>query len=64
MNQPGVITFDEEQDDMSCSCGNTTHTDGFVSVDEDTMQPCEPDEFWAGRYMCQNCGATIMRRAQ
>ncbi len=55
-----AITYSAILDDMMCSCGNSSHTDGFVAVDEDTLQPCEPDEHWRGRYMCQSCSATIV----
>lgn len=57
---PGTVTYDADAYLMDCSCGNTTSTDGFVAVDEDTRQECEPDEHWGGRYMCQTCGATIV----
>jgi hypothetical protein len=54
----GVISYDEAKDDMTCSCGNTSYTDGFVACNEVGIE-CEPDEYWDGRYICQNCGATI-----
>ncbi len=54
------ITYDEATDDMTCSCGNRSHLDGFVPVDEAAYQECEPDQFWEGRYMCMNCSATIV----
>jgi hypothetical protein len=52
------ITYEPKTDLLSCSCGNTTHTDGFVAVDENGIE-CEPHPGWGGRYMCQSCGATI-----
>ena len=57
----GVISYDRAADDMTCSCGNTSSTDGFVSVNEETLQDCEPStaDGWTGLYMCQTCGATI-----
>ncbi len=59
MTNRGVITYDSEQDDMTCSCGNRTHTDGFVAVDENGIE-CEPRyPEWSDRYMCVTCGATI-----
>ncbi len=54
-----MITYDKELDDLTCSCGNTTHTDGFVAVDENGFE-CEPRHpEWSDRYMCQNCDAVI-----
>ena len=55
---PYVITYDAATDLLNCTCGNTTHTDGFVAVDENGLE-CEPYEGWGNRYMCQNCGAKI-----
>jgi hypothetical protein len=55
------ITYDAAADEMNCTCGNTSHTDGFVSVDEAAHQPVEPVQGeWEGRYMCQSCGTTML----
>lgn len=54
----GIITYDAATDDMTCSCGNRSGTDGFVACDEHGNE-CEPTGEWDGRYICQSCGATI-----
>jgi hypothetical protein len=53
------ITHDEENDDMTCTCGNTTHRDGFVACDENGLEVEPLAGIWEGRYRCQSCGATI-----
>jgi hypothetical protein len=54
----GTITFDPHSGELSCTCGNVTGRDGFVACDENGIE-CDPVPGWDGRYICQQCGATI-----
>ena len=59
METIGQIQYHADIDDMTCSCGNRSHTDGFVACDENGIE-MEPTigSGWDGRYICQSCGAT------
>ncbi len=54
----GTITLDPHHGELSCTCGNVTGRDGFVACDENGIE-CDPLPGWNGRYLCQQCGATI-----
>ena len=43
--------------DLTCTCGNTTATDGFYPCDENGNE-IEPtiDNNWNGKYVCSRCG--------
>lgn len=55
-SQVGTITY--KGGDLSCTCGNQSQSDGFVSCDNHGIE-CEADEHWDGRFLCQRCGATL-----
>lgn len=41
--------------ELTCTCGNTTHTDGFYPCDN-TGNEIEPTKDWNGLYICGRCG--------
>ncbi len=45
-------------DDWTCLCGNTSHTDGFHPCDADGND-VEPDNYWSEIYRCDRCGRII-----
>ena len=55
----GVISYDPETKELSCTCGNTTDGDGFVTCDENGME-CDANAKggWDGEsFLCQTCSA-------
>lgn len=41
--------------ELTCTCGNTTHTDGFYPCDKNGNE-IEPTKEWNGLYVCGRCG--------
>jgi hypothetical protein len=53
----GRITFDE-YGDATCTCGNTSHSDGFfTSVNGVEVEPNIGGP-WVDEYTCGRCGAS------
>ena len=40
--------------ELTCTCGNTTHTDGFYPCDNNGNE-IEPMKDWKGLYICGRC---------
>ena len=49
-----VLTPDEVEKYV-CSCGNTATASGFYPCDIYGVK-CEPDKWWDGFYVCEQCG--------